>query len=236
MRNDPRPDPWAPNLTLDIQRSATDRLADDRLLTLLTFYSAGDLNVLPELLSGLRWLVYEHTHDAEHVGSACAALGDALDRLRAHDHVDAAEVLKYLRAEIGRSYIDYRREVSPNLLAPASTKSSRKSRAKKAGKEAKPIHEPKREWRDAALIGDDGSTWLDNEANPSVPSSMRGHSMATDFEEMMDHVARSPFERDVMERRLEGESIRDIARDLGVSKYQIESLCSLFKRRAEEVL
>jgi hypothetical protein len=239
MRSDSRPDPWASNLHQDIEQSERDRISDDHLLGLLTVLRSGETSALKELLRGLRWLVYEFTTDAEQVGPACAALGDALDRLtkprcKCEVH-EAANVLLYLRAEIARSYNDYRREVSTNYFAtPASTKSSRKTRAKKLGKDYVPPHEPKREWRDADLIGDDGSTWLDREANPSVPSSMRGN-MTTDLIEMMEHVARSPFEQDVLDRRMEGMSIRDIAHDLGVSKYQIKTICDLFKQRATEI-
>jgi hypothetical protein len=246
MQHDSRPDSWAGNLSHDIEQSERDRLSDDQLLGLLAALRSGESTALKQLLQGLRWLVYEQVTDAELVGPAFAELGEALECLAKPecdcDRADAQKLMKYLRNAVRRSYSTYRREVSTNLLAPASTKASRKARAKKRGLEPEPIHEPKRDWSHSTdyvggkkSIDGGGSTWLDREANPSVPSSMRG-DMTTAAIEMAEHVARTPFEQDVLDRRLEGMSIRDIAHDLGVTKYQVETVLELFKQRASEVL
>jgi hypothetical protein len=226
---------WSP-FAAEIEAANRDKLTIERLAELLAAHRGGCNCARDKLAEGLRWLIYTDPAqiDLDRLGSQYAALGDAVNRLRPDaakpkakgPKLAAPEVEDYVSAEIERSYFDYRREVSTNIHPPDSTKSDRKRRGEAPGT-------IKRDWGCNTANGitpedSDGATWIDRK------TKSQKISMDIAAYELREHVARTPDEESILDCLENGMTFREIADELGISKYRVETTIQLFRRRASE--
>jgi hypothetical protein len=222
-----------PAMAAEIEAAQRDKLTIELVAELLIKHRAGCNCARDALIRGLRWLVYADS-ELERLGCAYEALVIAVGRLRADPskprakgpRIPADEVEAYVAAEIQRSYFDHRREVSSNIRPPASTASDRKRRGEDPGG-------LKRDWsRSTTLTPEDrdGATWLDNRC-----TRIERVNMEQALYELREHVARTADELVILDCLEAGMSFRDIAAELGVSKYHVEKTVALFRRRASEL-
>jgi hypothetical protein len=175
--------------------------------------------------------------DLEKISTEYDALHNAVGRLRFDPakpkakgpHIPATEVEAYVAAEIERSHFDYRREVSPHLHPPPSTKSDRKRRGEDSGVIKRVWNKPTA----GAFVDrdEDGRTWLDVEKQ----TKPRRESMDIMTYEIREHVARTPDECRILECLESRMTFREIAEELGITKYRVEATVDLFRRRATEL-
>jgi hypothetical protein len=249
-------DPWIAHLAPEFAQADLDKLDLPAIAELLTTHRAGCQSSRLKLIAAMRWLVYEADNlDLSRLSSDYDAISRAVDRLRPDPkqkrtkgpRITAEEVEEFVRAELKRSYFRFRREESSNIRPPASTRTARKARLKQErvakGDETEitdsDLGEIKRDWKHNTVSGlaeeihgDDGpqSTWLDEQ-----PTKRQRTSMDILVFELREHVARTSEEEAVLDCLTSGLSFAAIAHELGISKYKVETIVALIRRRASDL-
>jgi hypothetical protein len=123
-----RPDPNAkPPAGIEAAHQAAldNKLTAKQIGKLLADYRAGNEGAKEKLRTGLEWIVYDFAANGrrrwwERLGPFYVGLETAIRRLRNNKE---SNVEQFVRDELCRCVSDYRREESPHILMPSSTKS-----------------------------------------------------------------------------------------------------------------
>lgn len=187
------------------------------------------------LIRGLRWIVYDSSQGKydycySHWGSLFCALDTAVTRLR-DNNVAATEAEKRIRDEFCRTMRRYRRELSRHIYPKDSTNSERR----KAGKQPYPMlrHNATipRQHRDGKIVYVD--PLHDGEA---LKAARRMSDPGQGYVDAFDAVTRTHDERWIMQLKCEGNTERQIAEKVGVTRHEVRNTLSAVKQRAELVL
>jgi hypothetical protein len=161
----------------------------------------------------------------------------AVGRLRKNNELN---VVKYVRDEIWRATHDFWKEES-RIRRNVEAESPYQTNWDRRNKGKTPDELLRREVLPETLvqpsIQTDRHRKGTREINSPLEVSRERQDMPIDFAitgELIEHVARDEFERDVLRMRADGYPMRTIAATLAVTKHKVESVIQLLRDRATE--